>query len=861
MSEPNNKEVILAPRIVRIIAGIDFVLMFTFTLIGALVSLLPVNLIDLLNYLAINDPVLYNQILTEIANAGLTFPFIVNFFFVFGTTLIFVSIIGMIVALGTAYKKPWAIPLGVGVSILAITGGIVSYFFKLFFPFTPGGPLIILDLALGLFFGVLAINVFFVGAFLIWQMDQQPYSTIRIGRVILIWNLNTLSLLVTAAFYPGIAIAGFLTGDFLSGLGIAYIVVAVIAILNVLIRPVFTRIVSWVARWWIGFAISFILMFIVNGFLLWILGAFMPGFVVVNIWAAILAGLILAAINAVIVNVVGLDDDSSFFSQYVAKQIQRVGDIKDVPQTPGLVALEIDGLSIEVLQEALKREYMPTIQYLLDRGSHRLDSWDCGIPSMTSSCQAGILHGNNKDIPAFRWYVKNDDRMLTSNHQPDAQYIDQRASDGKGILRNGGSSVSNLVSGDATYSFFTMSTLSEPDVVAAKRRSEDLYYYLVNPWAMNRSIIYTIWDLLVEIGQIIKQTITRRKPRMNRLHKFYPGVRAATNIFMRDISTSMVITNITRGVPGIYVTFLGYDEIAHHSGPMTTDALKALRGLDKQIRRILHAIENVAPRPYNLFVLSDHGQSTGWTFKQRYGMPLKELIANLLEGKLSVGEIEAIDAHVGYVGGLVDDLNAGQEEVESKATKNPLRHFYRDKTQQDKVDTGEHLESDDVIVCASGNLAQIYFKTQKERLTLQDLEQIHSGFVSKLVAHEGVGFVIVLDANRGPILLGKKGAIELRTGKVDGTNPLIPYGREDIRMKQLLRLSEFPSAGDLTVVSPVYPDGSVAAYEELIGNHGGVGGNQTHAILLHPKDIKFEGKNIANAEQIYDILNQGRSDK
>ncbi|MFX1564471.1 MAG: alkaline phosphatase family protein [Promethearchaeota archaeon] len=861
MGKSTTPEVVLAPRIVRTIAGIDFVLMFAFAIIGALVSLLPVNLIDQLNYLAVYDPILYNLILTEIANAGLNLPLLVNFFFVFGVTLIIVSIIGMIVALGTAYKKPWAIPLGVGVSILAITGGVVSYFFKLFYPFTPGGPLIILDLALGLFFGVLAINVFFVGAFLIWQMEQQPYSTIRIGRLILIWNLNALSLLVTAALYPGVAIQGLFTGDFLSGLGIAYIVVAVIAFLNILIRPIFTKMVSWVARWWIGFAISFILMFILNGFLLWILSAFMPGFVVVNIWAAILSGLIFAAINAVIVNVVGLDDDSSFFSQFVATQIQRVGDIKDVPQTPGMVALEIDGLSIEVLQEALKREYMPTIQYLLDRGSHQLDTWDCGIPSMTSSCQAGILHGNNDDIPAFRWYIKTDDRMLTSNHQPDAQFIDKRASDGKGILRNGGSSVSNLVSGDATYSFFTMSTLSEPDVQAAKRRSEDLYYYLVNPWAMNRSIIYTIWDLLVEIGQIIKQTLMRRKPRLNRLHKFYPGVRAATNIFMRDISASMVITNITRGVPGIYVTFLGYDEIAHHSGPMTTDALKSLRGLDKQIRRVLHAIENVAPRPYNLFILSDHGQSTGWTFKQRYDMPLKELIANLLEGKLSVGEIEAIDAHVGYVGGLVDDLNAGQEKIEGNGTKNPLRHFYRNKTQEDKVDTGEHLKDDDVIVCASGNLAQIYFKTQNTRLTLQDFEKTVPGFVSKLVAHEGVGFVIVLDANRGPVLLGKGGAVELRTGEVDGTNPLLPYGREEIRVKQLLRLAEFPSAGDLTVVSPVYPDGSVAAYEELIGNHGGVGGNQTHAILVHPKEIKVDGASITNAEQIYNILNQGRSDK
>ncbi len=861
MAETQTVRKHLAPRVVRVIAGIDFVLMFTFTIIGGIISLLPASFVDYLNLLAVSNPTQYAQIMTAITNAGLTVQLILSLFLTIGVSLTFVALIGMIVALGTAYRKKWAVPLGIAVSLLAITGGVLSYVFNLFHPVTVIGPLIFLDVALGVFFIVLAINVFFVGAFIIWQLEDQPYGNIRLGRFILVWNLNALALLLTTILYNGIIVAGVFSGDILTALGVIYIVVALIALVNVLIRPVFTKVASWIARWWIGFAVSFVVMFLVNGLILYLLSVFLPGFVVVNIPAALIGGLIFAAFNAIIVNLVGLDDDSSFFNQYVAKQIQKEIATEDIPQTPGVVALEIDGLSYPALQAALKRENMPTIQKLLDRGSHELTGWDCGIPSMTSSCQAGILHGNNYDIPAFRWYIKNEDRMLTSNKQTDAHFIDKRASDGQGILRNGGSSVSNLVSGDATYSFFTMSTLQEKDTEASERRSKDLYYYLLNPWAMNRSIIYTIWDLIVEIGQIIKQTITRRKPRMNRFHKFYPGVRAATNIFMRDIATSMVIQDIIRGVPGVYVTYLGYDEIAHHSGPMTSDALKALRGLDKQIRRVLHAIEHLAPRPYHLFVLSDHGQSVGWTFKQRYNISIKDFIENLLEGQLSVGEIEALDAHVGYVGGLVDDLNAGKAEVEGKKGETALRHFYRQKAEKERVDMREEVSENDVIVCASGNLAQVYFNTQKERLTLQDFEKQFPGFISKLVAHEGVGFLIVLDQNRGPILLSEKGAVELRTGNIDGINPLIPYERPEIRIKQLLRLAEFPSAGDLTLISPVYPDGSVAAYEELIGNHGGVGGNQTHAIFVHPTDYEVDGEAIINAEQIYPILNQARSEE
>lgn len=849
-----------APRIVKIIAGIDIIVMVLFVILGIYRFFETNAVVEIINTIQITNPTLYVLFMDYLASIRLTVPMFVNGLYALSIIIIAVSFVGMILAYGTATKKHWAIPLGVGVSILAIIGGIISYAFHHLTPFEAVGPALVLLEALSWFFVILMVNMLFVGAFLIWQLDEQPYQTIQIARFILTWNLNAICLIFTAFLYRGIIIEGLFTGGVLPALGTSYIIVALIALINVLIRPVFTKIAALIARWWMGFAVSFVIMFLINGFLIWVLAIFMPGFFVINISAALLAGLIFSGFNAIVVNIVGLDDDSTFFNQYIAKQIKKEVETEDIPQTPGIVALEIDGLSYPALQEALKREYMPTLQYLMDRGSHQLTGYDCGIPSMTSSCQAGIMYGNNHDIPAFRWFIKDEERMMTSNKHSDARFIDRRASDGQGILRNGGSSVSNLTSGDATYSFFTMSTLTDKDAEVGRRRSKDLYYYLLNPWALNRSIIYTIWDLIVEIGQIIKQTITRRKPRMNRFHKFYPGTRAATNIFMRDIATSMVIQDIARGVPGVYVTYLGYDEIAHHSGPKSTDALKALRGLDKQIRRVLHAIQHIAPRPYNLFVLSDHGQSVGWTFKQRYNKSIKELIADLLEGKLSVGEIESIDAHVGYVGGLVDDLNAGQTEVEGKIGKKALSNFYRYKDEEGRVDTQE-VSTDDVIVCASGNLAQIYFKTQKGRLTLQDFEQQFPGFISKLVAHEGVGFAIVTDAIRGPIILSEEGAVELRTGKIDGKNPLTSYGTPEVRIRQLLRLAEFPNNGDITLISPVYSDDSVAAYEELIGNHGGVGGDQTHAILIHPVNFKVDGNSIMNSEQIYPILNKARSEK
>jgi hypothetical protein len=67
---------------------------------------------------------------------------------------------------------------------------------------------------------------------------------------------------------------------------------------------------------------------------------------------------------------------------------------------------------------------------------------------------------------------------------------------------------------------------------------------------------------------------------------------------------------------------------------------------------------------------------------------------------------------------------------------------------------------------------------------------------------------------------------------------------------------DFPHAGDLMVVSTVYPDGTVAALEELIGSHGGMGGEQTDAFLFHPGDMVVPA--TSNSADVFAILNARR---
>jgi hypothetical protein len=102
-------------------------------------------------------------------------------------------------------------------------------------------------------------------------------------------------------------------------------------------------------------------------------------------------------------------------------------------------------------------------------------------------------------------------------------------------------------------------------------------------------------------------------------------VRAWGTVVQRDLQVATVIGDVLAGRPSIYTTFLAYDEVAHHSGIERADAMAVLHDLDRQIARISKACAE-APRPYRLVVLSDHGQSQGETFKNRFGQTLEDLV-------------------------------------------------------------------------------------------------------------------------------------------------------------------------------------------------------------------------------------------
>jgi predicted AlkP superfamily pyrophosphatase or phosphodiesterase len=122
-----------------------------------------------------------------------------------------------------------------------------------------------------------------------------------------------------------------------------------------------------------------------------------------------------------------------------------------------------------------------------------------------------------------------------------------------------------------------------------------------------------------------------------------------------------LIGDLYAGRSVVYTTFLGYDEVAHHSGVERPDTLATLREIDRQVARIEAAAKD-APRPYHLIVLADHGQTQGATFRDRYGTTLEQLVEKACAAE-SVESATRGDEAVGYLSASLTEASRGDNAL------------------------------------------------------------------------------------------------------------------------------------------------------------------------------------------------------
>ena len=524
--------------------------------------------------------------------------------------------------------------------------------------------------------------------------------------------------------------------------------------------------------------------------------------------------------------ILGTNDDDAYTLR-VTRRIARRQGASAPTDVPGIVFLEIDGLALPVLRDAMRDGSAPNMARWIAEAGYRLAEWEPDLSSQTGASQAGILLGSNEDMPAFRWVEKETGRLIACSSPADCAELERRHSTGNGLLANGGTSRGNLLSGEAEETILTVSR------VDAERRANPGYRaFLANGFNVTRALALFFWEVALELtaaARAARRDVRPRGPRGGA----YPLMRAAMCVIVRDLIVFGVLTDVMRGRPAVYATFSSYDEVAHHSGLQRADTLEALRKLDQQFGRIARA-RRLCPAP-----LRDRRSLRSWADPGRDLQAAQRLwlrgARRTLSGEGSVAGFAGGDEQHAMVGTAVNEATGRHPEKRAK----------------------NDVSDREAVVLGSGNLGLIYLMEAKHRLTLEELLERHPRLLATLREHPHIGWLLVHSAQRGAVVLGPSGTSYLDEGRVEGEDPLASFSPTAGR--HLLRTDGFAHVADIMVGSFYDPAlDEACAFEELISFHGGLGGPQTRPFILYPPGLAPPAEPIIGAAAVHQILSGWR---
>ena len=645
-------------------------------------------------------------------------------------------------------------------------------------------------------------------------------ASIRAGDVVRLfaaWILSFVALLLTAEILPGFH------HDSWTPLLVAS---AVTGVLGAIVRPVLVGLSSMIG--WLAVLLATV---VGQGVMMYLALDLVAGASFDSIWTAVAAAWIAAVFGTLLTWLLSAGTDESFAASLLRLRVHSVPDA----DVDGVLFIQLDGVSFPVLQWALQSGSMPTLRRWTDSGSHRAHEWTVQIPCTTPASQQAILQGTAAGVPAFRWYDRELGRVLVSNRPKDAAILESRVTTGLGLLADDGVSISNIFTGDAPKAAMTISRL---EVTRGSRRTRAVVArFLLRPDGFLRSLTRSVAEIARERFQALRQRRLAVHPRVPRSWTF-AGLRAFSNGLLRDLNTAIVAEELMRGAHSVYVDYVDYDEVAHHAGATRIESLASLTGLD-QVLATLEKVAERAPRHYHFVLLSDHGQAQGEPFESRFGLGLSELCARLTDVD-TIGIEDSVESR-GHVDAMLDDLRDG----DSRNGTRPARRVGKPSAPDTSAAAGR------LVVLGSGNLGLVYFPGA-ERLSLEEIETRWPYLVLGLTTYPGIGFVTAMSFD-GPVAIGASGRHNLTTGAVQGIDPLLPFGAHAPAMlRSVTAMAEAPELYVNSAVDPLTQD--VAAFEPLVGCHGGLGGWQDRAFVMAPPHLLAPSAPIVGGDELHQHL-------
>ena len=529
----------------------------------------------------------------------------------------------------------------------------------------------------------------------------------------------------------------------------------------------------------------------------------------------------------------------------------------------GLIMLQIDALAYADLRRAMELGYCPTIERLLASGDFGLRRWFCGLPSATPYCQAGIMYGANAGIPAFRFYDKHAARVVTCNAPEGVQYILDRIH-APGALANGSSYV-NLLDGDASTVAFTVATRERMSVYRRLGGTRMGLLILLHPIRVARMLLQSAVEWLREEWERLRGELAGR---VTHAEGIFPFVRILSNVVVRELQTLAILLDVYLGVPVIYSTYMQYDELAHHFGPSSRQALGDLRRTDRRIAEIDRMARTMGRRRYDLVILSDHGMTPAVSYRVRFGESLGATVQKTLDGiARQTGELEIRSFESFSETSEYSDVGAQVLEAAAQVTPPRLRpvqralrrardwlrsrYGLREIVLPEKYRVDPHHQ---VVVTYSSCLALVYFADEERQLDLSDLarDARRAALYAALLEHPGIGLLLTRNGH-AVHAEGRGGRAVIVEGEVQvtaGENPLEAYGGEPVVLRAIEELVMQPNSGDI-VLFGAYDGYDIVSFDDQVGAHGSAGGDQVWPFIIAPRWLGLDDVALENARDVH----------
>ena len=473
----------------------------------------------------------------------------------------------------------------------------------------------------------------------------------------------------------------------------------------------------------------------------------------------------------------------------------------------GLVVLHIDGLGRDTLQRALDEGRMPEVARLLSDEGYSLQGYRCGLPSTTPYAQAGILYGDNREIPSFRWYDRDAGEVIQFGAASTFKRVAPKYFRGTRPLCEGGACIAACYPAGADETF----GLSYRDREYSGTRANRSAGTVLARWSSNPSHLADLLGhgLLAVAGTA--SAALRERAGGKRPARSYVIADMLEEVFLHHVTRFAVRQAMDEGYPVIYAGFYAYDETGHAFGPDDEYTRRMLIHVDHSIRAVAERRrENPSGRRYELVVLSDHGQIPTRRFDEQDGRTLGSLLAEWLPG-------------------------CGVEEHNGKS-------FGPADVPQTKI-----------VLTYSGGLGHLYFASFPDRLPLPEVRRRFPGVAERLAGLDRLAFVLGRD--RG-INVAVTPAGDLRWGSEDAGEArdlLARFDEPDVLARQLDRLNSFGRAGDLLLFG-AYDGREQVNLENQAGGHGSIGGEQGHPFLLARPEWGLDTSRVEDASQLHPLL-------